>query len=167
MAAGRSEWRAARVGVLTIEINAMSGDSCEERDSTLARLGKELGQVRQALSLLGLRACSQCGRFFRVSENGGLFDGGELVCMGCLQHWWQMRSAQLSVNNRDVIERRLVSWLVNHHGGKVVQWGKQPADTDRFRIVTSCAQCDGAGTLAGRRCASCSGRGTVLVLASK
>jgi len=143
----------------------MSGDTSEQLQETLGRIEKELSCLREALALVGLQRCSQCGKFCRSSEPGELFDGGVPVCLVCIEGWWVERRQLLCVRDRDVIERRLVNWLVNHHDAEVVLHPPQPA-TGALQIIAGCVQCDGAGTVAGRRCSSCGGRGTVWVVVS-
>ncbi len=140
-----------------------------ESTATLARLERELRLISQGLSLLGLRRCSQCGTFFRASDRAALFDAGEAVCMNCLERWWTRARSQLSVKDREIIERRLVSWLLNYHGARVVQHQVPARDdlSDSLCIIAGCTQCDGAGQLGGRSCRACEGRGTVWVVVPK
>jgi len=138
----------------------MPDESSGQIQETLARIERELSLLREALSLLGLKGCSQCGRFFRASDGGALFDGGEPVCLECVEGWWEQRRQQLCVKDREIIERRLVNWLVNHHDAKLVL-KPTPAAAGSMQIIAGCVQCDGAGTVAGRRCSACDGRGTV------
>jgi len=160
---------AVSLGSSSIETNAMSGNSDEQRSETLARLEKELSVIRQALGLVGLKACSQCGKFYRGSDTGALFEAGERVCVSGLNQWWPQRCQQLSVKDREVVERRLVIWLTNYHGAKVVQQHeKLPTDATRqFEMVAGCVQCDGIGTISDKRCQACGGRGTVWVIVPK
>jgi len=141
-------------------------DAGERVPETLARLERELELVTQALSLLGLRRCSQCGKFSRAADAGALFGGGKSVCIDCLEDWWKDYCAQHSVGDRELVERRLVSWLVNYHGAKVVQRPTPRGDDppDSLRLVAGCAQCDGSGQVGGRSCRTCEGRGSVWVV---
>lgn len=147
---------------------ATNGVERVERESAaeLARLEHELELVTQALSLLGLRRCSQCGKFVRASDRAACFDGGESVCIDCLERWWKACRAQHSVKEREIIERRLVSWLINYHGAKVIQHRIPPRDdlSASLCIIAGCAQCDGTGQFGGRSCRGCEGRGTVWVV---
>ena len=131
----------------------------------LERLERDLGLVRRALTLLGLRRCSQCGEFYRGSEAGALFDGGELICRDCVEEWWPQHREELKVRDREVVERRLVNWLVSYHGGKVLQRPEQDVGkSETFRLTMSCVRCDGLGYVGGERCGSCDGRGAVWVV---
>jgi hypothetical protein len=141
-------------------LKKMPGESSEQLLETLAGIEKELCRLREALTLVGLRRCSQCGKFFLSSEPGALFEGGEPVCLACVEGWWVERRQKLCVKERDVIERRLVNWLANHHNAKLVLQ-PAPAEAGALQIIAGCVQCDGAGMVAGRRCSSCEGRGTV------
>lgn len=80
-----------------------------QRNYVVPRLEHELDLVKQALSLLGLRRRSQCEKFFRASDVGTLFDGGELVCRDGVERWWAKRAEQLTVSEREAVERRLVN----------------------------------------------------------
>jgi hypothetical protein len=137
-----------------------------ERDpKVLAHLERELELVGQALSLLGLRRCSQCGKFYRASDAGALFDGGEWVCRDCIEQWWPHCLEELRVRDREVLERRLVNWLVSYHGGKVLQRALPDAEkAAAFCLTTNCVCCDGSGTAGGERCGACEGGGTVWVV---
>jgi len=144
----------------------MSGESSGQLTETLARIERELSLLRAALSLAGLKHCSRCGKFFRASDPGALFDGGEPVCVECVEGWWEQRRQELCVKDREIIERRLVNWLVNHHDARLMLQPTQAA-AGSMQIIAGCVQCDGAGTIAGRQCSACGGRGTVwLVLPS-
>ncbi len=147
-------------------VGEVSDDLPEQLRETLARVEREQGLLQEALFLVGLKRCSQCGRFFRSSEPGALFDGGESVCVDCVERWWEQRRQQLCVKDREVIERRLVNWLVNHHGAKLAPQLTE-ATAGSMQIVAGCVQCDGLGTVAGRRCSSCGGRGTVWLVVPK
>ena len=123
-------------------VKAMSGDSSEQLQEILAGIEKELSRLREALSLLGLKRCSQCGKFFRSTEPGALFEGGEPVCVSCVGGWWVQRRQVLCVKDRDVVERRLMNWLFNHHNAKLVQ---QPAQAAAGRCKLSPAACNVMG----------------------
>jgi|SRR5450755_1771941 hypothetical protein len=144
-------------------------DASDPSAEGLARLEQELKLISQALSLLGLRRCSQCGTFFRATDRAACFDGGESVCIRCLECWWNRSRAQLSVKDREIIERRLVTWLINYHGARVVQHRiPERGDlSESLCILAGCTQCDGAGQFGGRSCRACEGRGTVWVVVPK
>lgn len=144
----------------------MSNEPESRIDDTLVRIERELELMRHGLSLLEVKPCSRCRRFFRA-QPGALFDsGGELICFGCLPEWWPQRSPELSLKERELIEHRLVRWLLAHHHAHVIyQAEKLPADQPQeFRLVTDCEECDGTGTLTGSRCHYCNGRGTLWVV---
>src|SRR5271165_3285596 len=147
-------------------VSEMSGDLSKQLKETLARIERDLSLLQEALPLVGLKRCSQCGKFFRSSEPGALFDGGEPVCLECVEEWWVQRRQQLCVKDREVLERRLLSWLVNHHDAKLTLEPTQAA-AGSMQIVAGCVQCDGAGTVGGRRCSACGGRGTVWLVVPK
>ena len=139
----------------------MSDDSDQNMAQSLARIERELGNLKAGLGLLGLSACSKCGRFFRQADKEALFDGGELVCAGCVYEWWLSRSPQIGVKEREIIERKLVNWLVNYHNATIqhkpnAMEGPGPG----FRMVIACSQCNGTGQSSGKRCHSCNGCGT-------
>ena len=116
-----------------MQIKSMAGDAGALHTDALARLEREVDLLKQAVGLLGLKPCPQCCRYFRTSDRGARFDGGEVVCMDCLERWWAHRREQLSVSEREVVERRLVTWLVNYHDAKVVQpaatLGENPSES--------------------------------------
>lgn len=144
----------------------MSNGTDNPIDETLARMERELELLRQGLSLLDIRPCCLCRRFFRA-EPGALFDAGaESICFGCIPKWWPQRSPGLSAKDRQLIEYRLVRWMLAHHHAHVIhQAEKLPADQPQeFRLVTDCEECEGTGTLLGGRCHYCNGRGTLWVV---
>jgi hypothetical protein len=118
------------------------------------------------LGLLGVKPCSRCGRFYRSADSVALFDFGELVCCACIRDWWSQRSKELSVKDREEIERKLVRWLLNNHHARVTSQCAEPVNGDKeeFRIVAACNECNGTGTLLKARCRYCDGRGTVWVV---
>jgi len=147
------------------ETNCTNGSEAQCGE-VLARLEHELELVTQALALLGLRRCFQCGKFSRAADRGALFDGREPVCIACLDRWWKQMRARLSVKEREIVERRLVTWLVSYHGARVTVHAA-PADEaphDSLCLVAGCSQCDGSGRAGGRPCGGCEGRGTVWVV---
>jgi hypothetical protein len=146
----------------------MSNEFDKPIDETLARIERDLELMRHGLSLLEVKPCFRCRRFFRA-EPGALFDGGVLVCFACVPEWWPLRSPELGLKDRELIEHRLVRWLLTHHNAHVIyQAEKLPPDQPQeFRLVTDCEECDGTGTLVGSRCHYCSGRGTLWVVIPK
>jgi hypothetical protein len=147
----------------------VSNEADKPIDETLARMERELELLRQGLSLLDIKPCSSCRRFFRA-EPGALFDAGhEFACFGCIPNWWPRRSPQLSARDRELMEHRLVRWLLSHHHAHVIhQAEKLPPDRPQeFRLVTDCEECEGTGNLLGSRCHYCNGRGTLWVVIPK
>ncbi|MBZ5594539.1 MAG: hypothetical protein LAP39_20040 [Acidobacteriia bacterium] len=125
----------------------------------LARIERELGHLKDALGLLGVRRCCRCQKFFRRADGAALFDCGDLVCYPCIHEWWPRRCAELAVKDREIIERRLVSWLVTHHNGQVIHdLRKMPEDhLQELRIVATCGECNGTGAQGHQRCPYCDG----------
>jgi hypothetical protein len=146
--------------------NAMANEPDKPIDDALARIERDLELLRQGLSLLDVKPCSRCRRFFRA-EPGALFDSGrELICFGCIPQWWPQRSPELSVNDRELMEHRLVRWLLTRHHAHVIHQAEKlpPDQSQEFRLVTACEECGGTGTLTGSRCHYCNGRGTLWVV---
>lgn len=145
---------------------SVTGGAEANRLDAIARLERDVALLKDALLLLGINNCSQCGKYFRASDRGARFDGRELICMDCLSRWWSRRSEELSVKDREVVERKLLNWLVSYHGAKVIQHPASARENpaEAFHIVVNCPQCDGAGQAAGRRCGACEGRGSVWVV---
>jgi len=52
------------------------------RDERLASLERSLEHLKAGLGLLGVKPCSGCGVYYRRSDPGALFDGGQLACYG-------------------------------------------------------------------------------------
>jgi hypothetical protein len=148
------------------QIHETSNGPEQPSREAVARMERELEHLREAVGLLGVRPCSQCGRFYRSSDPGALFACGALVCGSCIRDWWAQHSKELSVKDREDIERKLVRWLLNNHNARVTSQSAQPVEgeADEFRIVAACNECDGTGTLLKARCRYCDGRGTVWVV---
>ena len=138
-------------------------------DGLVARIDRDLENLRNGLILLGIKPCCHCGTFFRASERSQLFDCGELVCLDCIHEWWASRSSELSLDDREVTERNLVHWLVNHHRAQVIRKTEEFSETPRqkLRLIVSCARCEGTGASVRKRCEACDGRGTVCLAISK
>jgi hypothetical protein len=131
---------------------------------------RDLNALIGAVALLGLKRCSQCGQFYRGADSGALFDGGELVCYGCVAAWWSAQSPELSAVDRQKLETKLASWLRKHHQAQVLKDpAKLPApDQCLVKLATSCVECGGSGKLLeGERCRFCDGQGTVFVVVLK
>lgn len=136
-------------------------------DERLASLERGLEHMKAGLGLLGLKPCSWCGVFFRRSDPGALFDGGELVCFDCIPGWWSHRAPQLSAEDRQKRESALRRWLVSHHNAEVIGRLKDlpKAEELKLKLVTPCEHCNGTGkTYSGGRCHHCDGRGTIWVV---
>jgi len=141
----------------------------EDTRDALARLERELARLKTGLGLLGVKACSCCQNLFRATEPGKLFDAGDLVCFACIHHWWRERSPSLATQDRELIEHKLVHWLLNHHGAKVIRdRQKLPAgDEQELRLVASCEECEGKGVWAGAKCHFCDGTGALCLVIPK
>lgn len=141
----------------------------EDTRDALGRLERELARLRSGLELLGVKACCCCQNLFRATEPGSLFDAGDLVCFACIHHWWTERSRVLAAPERELIEHKLVHWLLNHHGAKVIHdHQKLPADDQQgLRLIASCEECDGKGVWAGSRCHFCDGTGALCLVIPK
>jgi len=138
-------------------------------DGLVARIDRDLENLKKGLSLLGVKPCCCCGTFFRSSERNQLFDCGELVCLDCIHGWWTSRAPELTIEDREMIERKLVHWLLNHHRAKIIRKTEEFLNPQRrkLHLVVSCARCDGTGICLRKRCQSCDGRGTVCLAISK
>jgi len=147
----------------------MANEAEQPIADALARIEHDLELLRDGLSLLEVKPCSRCRRFFRALP-GALFDeGGHLICFACVPDWWTLRSPQLSLHDRESIEHRLVRWLLTHHHAHVIHQAEElpPEQPLEFRLVTDCEECEGTGKLAGNRCHYCNGRGTLWVVIPK
>jgi len=148
----------------------MAEKSDTSLEEVLARQALDLERLKDALGLLGVSACSWCGKFLRRSDPGALFDGGELVCYGCIPAWWPRRWIELSSKDRENLEGKLVFWLRDFHRAELF---KDPAklpesSLQELHIVANCLECRGTGKLMGEeRCRYCEGRGTVWVIVSR
>lgn len=144
----------------------MPEETNKPADEALSRLERELANVKQGLALLGVQACVRCVKFFRISDPGSLFDAGQMVCFNCIPQWWPERSPELSVADRETVERKLVHWLLNYHQAKAIKRSDEAsaAGSQEFRIVACCEECSGTGVFASSRCHFCGGRGTLWVV---
>jgi hypothetical protein len=144
---------------------AMDDHPQDDTRDALARLERELLRLKNGLELLGVKACCCCQNLFRATEPGNLFNAGDLVCFACIRHWWPQRSQALAANDRELIEHKLVHWLLNHHGAKVVPGHEKSADDSQgIRLVAACEECEGKGLWAGTKCHFCGGSGAVCVV---
>jgi hypothetical protein len=145
--------------------------SPEGLSEKLAQTQRDLNDVINALSLLGIKRCSQFKNFLSGVDPGALFGNGELVCYSCVPEWWASRSGQLSVAEREKAETKLSSWLRKYHGAQILkeERGKIPETNPlEFKIVVHCSECGGSGKLLqGERCRFCNGFGTVWIVAPR
>jgi hypothetical protein len=98
----------------------MPDESEKDLREVVSRIEGELVHLKEALRMLGVQPCHWCRRYFRRADHGALIDCGDLVCYGCINEWWPHRCEELSVRDREVIERKLMRWLVAHHSGQVI-----------------------------------------------
>jgi hypothetical protein len=139
-------------------------------EETLARQAQEIERLKDAFGLLGVSACSWCKKFVRRTEPGALFDGGELVCYGCIHEWWAQRCGQLGTKERENLEGKLVFWLRDyHHAETFKDPAKLPESSQQeLHIVANCLECRGTGKSLGQEnCRFCEGRGTVWVIVAR
>jgi hypothetical protein len=139
--------------------------------ATLARIEHDLDDLTGALSLLGVKRCSQCKQFFRCADHGALFECDQIVCYDCVPDWWSSMSMRLGVADRERIEGKLASWLRKYHRAEVVKVtpGSVPGTTNaEFQIAAKCLECAGSGKLMeGERCRFCNGLGAVRIVVPK
>lgn len=152
---------------LSPAVHEVSGTAENRITEMLASIERTLNELAKGLGLVGLKRCFSCSKFFKNAGGDALFDGGELVCFGCIPAWWRKRSEQLSLEDRRNTESKLVFWLRSHHQAEIVkQSANLGEDQQRApRMVATCLQCRGEGTLFGdRRCRYCDGPGKVWVI---
>jgi hypothetical protein len=145
-------------------------DEREISGAALARLERELAQMKEGLGLLGARPCSVCGRYLLTANPGNLFHTGqEFVCYPCLSNWWRERCPQLDTAERGAIESKLMRWLIQHHNAQVVRELKDlpPSELQEVHLVAACPECHGTGKLAGERCRHCLGNRNLWVITMK
>lgn len=144
-------------------------DQQDDTREVIARLERDLSRLRNGLELLGVKACCSCQNLFRATEPGNLFDAGELVCFSCIRNWWPVRCRAMAANDREIVEHKLVHWLLNYHDARVIREDqKLPADDKQdMRLVASCEECDGKGVWAGTKCHFCGGRGALWIVIPK
>ena len=146
----------------------MSESSDPRSEEALPGIERELGALRNALVLLGLKQCSSCRKYLRFAEPGALFDAGQqLVCYGCSYDWWTNMRQQLPVKDRSALERKLVHWLIYQHHAKVIKQSGKAIDNvpEGMRLAADCIECAGTGRdTAGGHCSRCNGLGVVWVL---
>lgn len=132
---------------------------------------RNLSHLVQGLSLLGVKRCSHCQRFFRASQPGVLFAAGDqMVCFECIPAWWPSCREQLSCEDRQKTEGDLVYWLRSFHDARSFCDNGKPPETGsvKFELLANCLECRGTGTYLGdKRCRYCSGPGTVRIVVPK
>jgi len=143
----------------------MPDDPTQTLTDRLSSLERDLERLTTGIALLGIKPCSACKKFFRISEPGVLFDAGIPVCYGCIPDWWPQMSADLSTKRREIIEFELKNWLIHYHHAEVFRSPeKLPKDPPpRLQLVVSCHECNASGALDGTRCRFCDGRGTLWI----
>ena len=142
---------------------------------TLSRQQEEIGRMKDALALLGVSQCSWCKKYFRRTEPGAMFDGGQLVCYGCIPEWWPQRREQLTASSatskdRDDLEGKLVFWLRQFHKAESFKDPAKLPDCSQQELCleVACLECRGTGTSGGdERCRFCEGRGLVWIVVPK
>ncbi len=142
----------------------------ENANFRLARIERDIEALIGGFALLGIRRCSQCGKFFRTGDSGALFDCGDLVCFGCVPAWWSFQSPALCLTDRDRLQSKLASWLRKYHNAQVVKDPAKLPEPHRceIRLKTGCVECGGSGKLLeGERCRFCNGDGAVFVVVLK
>src|ERR1700741_2403955 len=109
---------------------------------------RNLNDLVQGLSLLGVKRCSHCKQFFRASDRGRLFvSAGETVCFDCISAWWEERREQLSCAERQETESDLVYWLRSFHNARSYRNSSKGPDSQaaKFELTASCLECHGTG----------------------
>jgi hypothetical protein len=146
----------------------MPDESEKDLRDVVSRIERELVHVKNALVLLGVQPCQRCQRFFRRADHAALLDCGDLVCYECIHEWWPHRCEELSVEDREAIERKLKRWLVAHHGGQVIHDLRKLPDSQlvELKIATTCEDCHGTGVQGHERCPRCDG-GSIWVVVLK
>jgi diadenosine tetraphosphatase ApaH/serine/threonine PP2A family protein phosphatase len=138
--------------------------------STLSSLQRDLDALIDGMALLGVKRCTQCGQFFRSADAGALFDGGELICYGCVPNWWATQSPEMNAPDRKRLEARLATWMRKNHEAQVIKDPAKVPDPNRcvIQLTTGCAECGSTGKLLeGERCRFCNGLGSVFVVVLK
>lgn len=129
---------------------------------------RNLNDLVQGLSLLGVKRCSHCKRFFRASAPGVLFETrGNVVCFECIPAWWPLREEQLSCEERQRAEGDLVFWWRGFHNARSYNDSNKPAEDQavKFERVASCLECHGSGRCLGDKpCRYCCGPGSVRIV---
>lgn len=145
------------------------GPNSTENDPDLAFVLHELECLREGVSLLGLKQCSCCRRYFHCPDAKNLLNVGQLVCYRCVESWWQQRSPKLGIEERRNAERQILRWLVAYHGAKVIRDMRHmpAADTIELKVVVGCEQCAGKGSRGAEACSNCDGRGSQWVVVLK
>jgi len=130
----------------------------------LVSIQTDLENIKQGLALLGLKQCVHCGKFYRSSDHGALFESTELVCYACVRDWWADKIHHLSAAERYTVEQNLKRWLCAYHKAIVVRHLAKLPQNQTLQVVTACETCGGTGTENHKPCSNCEGRGTVWVI---
>jgi hypothetical protein len=135
----------------------------------LAYISRELDSIRAGLKILGLNQCSCCRKYYLCPDGKNLVNVGQQVCYRCVGGWWEQRSPQVSIEERNTVEHQLLRWLTAYHGAKVIRRpGQMPAAEDiQLKVVVRCEQCLGTGLSDAAKCLNCDGRGFVWVVVSR
>ncbi len=140
-------------------------------DVILARQQFDLDRLKDAFGLLGITACSRCRKFYRRTDPGALFDaGGDLICYADIPEWWPQRCLELTTNDHETLEGKLVFWLRDFHQAETFKDPAKLPDTSLqdLHIVATCLECHGTGKSLGQdHCRFCEDRGTVWVIVPK
>ncbi|HEY3972615.1 MAG TPA: hypothetical protein VGM18_06400 [Candidatus Sulfotelmatobacter sp.] len=136
-------------------------------EDRLANLQRDLDRLTAGVSLLGIKPCHSCGKFFRSANPATLFESrGNTICYDCLPEWWENYCGRLNATDREIAEHTLKIWLVTHHGAEVInrpeKLRKDPPP--RLQIAVSCFECHASGHLGEDRCHFCDGRGSMWVV---
>lgn len=144
-----------------------ASNGVERMSELLEGVERNLSDLVQGLSLLGVKRCAWCKRFYR-SEPGALFGGaGDVVCFECIPAWWASRREQLECAERQKTEGNLVYWLRTFHNARSFSGSGEPAKGQKvkFELMANCLECRGTGTYLGnKRCRYCAGPGTVKII---
>ena len=122
----------------------------------LNRIECDLLHIAEALAQAGLKRCVWCRKFFKSADPKALFNSREVVCYRCVPEWWFHYRGQLATTERDLIEYRLIYWLIHQHDAKIVRDpAKLTGNSGNISIIASCLECRGSGIFAGSKCSRC------------
>jgi hypothetical protein len=147
-----------------VQMNSQARGSFQGSPENIER---DLANMKEGLSLLGIRACSNCGKFFRSSSASDTFSfSGETVCFDCLESWWAALSPTLDLATRNAFEQKLMRWLIDHYDAVVVRdpASLPPSQQADFQLVVNCHECAGTGLLGKTQCRHCRGNKMIWVV---